>query len=405
MMKVRCLEKHRNKNGVIIGYTLQNQLGEIIQATPQQVRVELQGEVYNFTNLQLDKAGRIIDKNPKSISEFNTKKPKQTKPTNQTKQTNPTNQINKETTSETQNKLVESIRNRIKKACNASIEYVKGIEDDTTFPVDEFIMNYTGINKYGETIESNMSDEVKTYFTNIVESIRDEVKKHPIVVYRCDYDDFSAKLSVPAEDFIQKSGCEWLREALFNLINYKDEVILEMGEETMSEGFVGSLIRSTSEYKEVKPYIMNIVEENAYNEELDTIEWLTKHEYDFAESYSRLGELVICDFVKDVLGRTPEYYLKLVIEEVDLYLLQCYGNNYKNNIDNSIISCCSDYAEELFSTKEYGRRALAMNTKKVLPRNDAIDYEKHRYNSKTEASTFEAINSLKKTVRRYLLDI
>lgn len=399
MIVIKCLKKHRNKNGAIIGYTLQSQSGEIIQATPQQVKAELQGTKYNFTNLQLDKAGRIIDK--KSKPSTNT----EVKIKQQTKEKQPAQDKFKE-----QNKIIAEIKERIRRECNAAIEYVQELEKIAFDPVYDFIASYNGTNSYGveATPKRDMLEEIRKYFTNIIESIRKEVKEHPIVAYRYDYDDFSAKLSVPAEEFIAKSGCEWLRESFFRIINYKYESILEFGEETLSDGFVGILLRvsTISEYEDIKPYIMNIIEEKAANEGLDTIEWLTMHEYDFVEANSRLGELLVCDFVKDVLGRTLDYYIELVIFDVNLHLLQCFGNHYKSNINDRIIEECLDYTEELLYKEEYGRRALAMSSKKVLPKNPDPNmvYKEPWYNSIKEAYTFEAVNNLKKTVRKALLN-
>lgn len=61
-MKVRCMSKNRNDKGNIINYTLQDETGKIFQATAQQIKAEMQGRNFEFTNLQIDKAGRLVDK-------------------------------------------------------------------------------------------------------------------------------------------------------------------------------------------------------------------------------------------------------------------------------------------------------------------------------------------------------
>ena len=61
-MRVKCVGKNRNDKGVIVNYNLVDETGREFQATAQQIKVEIRKGQYQFTNLQIDKAGRLIDK-------------------------------------------------------------------------------------------------------------------------------------------------------------------------------------------------------------------------------------------------------------------------------------------------------------------------------------------------------
>ena len=64
-MRIRCLCKNRNRYGVIESCTLQKETGEVFNATSQQIKRAMKqnhGSDYYFTNLQLDRIGRLIDK-------------------------------------------------------------------------------------------------------------------------------------------------------------------------------------------------------------------------------------------------------------------------------------------------------------------------------------------------------
>lgn len=61
-MKVRCVSKNRDQKGRIVNYTLQFEDGREIQATTNEIKNEMSVGRYSFTNLQIDKAGRLVDK-------------------------------------------------------------------------------------------------------------------------------------------------------------------------------------------------------------------------------------------------------------------------------------------------------------------------------------------------------
>lgn len=62
IMKVKCINKVRDGKGAIIKYQLIDEAGNRIEATSKQIKAEMQSGRYEFINLKLDKAGRLIDK-------------------------------------------------------------------------------------------------------------------------------------------------------------------------------------------------------------------------------------------------------------------------------------------------------------------------------------------------------
>ena len=61
-VKIKCLKKNRDAKGNIKSYLLQKETGEVFEATGQQIKNEIAANNYEFINLQIDKAGRLIDK-------------------------------------------------------------------------------------------------------------------------------------------------------------------------------------------------------------------------------------------------------------------------------------------------------------------------------------------------------
>ena len=61
-MKVTCISKNRNDKGVIVNYTLRDEQGHVFTATAESIKKEMKLNRYEFTNLQIDSIGRLVDK-------------------------------------------------------------------------------------------------------------------------------------------------------------------------------------------------------------------------------------------------------------------------------------------------------------------------------------------------------
>lgn len=70
MVVAKCISKNRNNSGVIVSYTLMDQDGQKKVVTGKQIKEAMKEEKIMLTNLQIDKAGRLIDKTNKIYSDI-----------------------------------------------------------------------------------------------------------------------------------------------------------------------------------------------------------------------------------------------------------------------------------------------------------------------------------------------
>ena len=62
MIRVKCIKKVRDNKGNIVKYQLVGDDGSRIEATSKEIKAEMRAGRYDFINLQIDKAGRLVDK-------------------------------------------------------------------------------------------------------------------------------------------------------------------------------------------------------------------------------------------------------------------------------------------------------------------------------------------------------
>ena len=61
MIKVKCLFKFRDNGGKIVGYRIQNEQGETLDTTPDQLKMYIYSNQMQVVNLKLTQDGRLID--------------------------------------------------------------------------------------------------------------------------------------------------------------------------------------------------------------------------------------------------------------------------------------------------------------------------------------------------------
>lgn len=71
MIKAKCISKNRDSKGVIVNYTLQDQNGQKMNVTGQQIKAAITAGQIDIINLQIDKAGRLVDKSVEMCSAHN----------------------------------------------------------------------------------------------------------------------------------------------------------------------------------------------------------------------------------------------------------------------------------------------------------------------------------------------
>lgn len=62
MVRMKCINKVRDNKGNIVKYQLVGDDGSKIEATSKEIKAEMHAGRYDFINLQIDKAGRLVDK-------------------------------------------------------------------------------------------------------------------------------------------------------------------------------------------------------------------------------------------------------------------------------------------------------------------------------------------------------
>lgn len=62
MVRMKCINKVRDNKGNIVKYQLVGDDGSKIEATSKEIKAEMHAGRYEFLNLQIDKAGRLVDK-------------------------------------------------------------------------------------------------------------------------------------------------------------------------------------------------------------------------------------------------------------------------------------------------------------------------------------------------------
>ena len=73
-MKIRCLSKNRDRSGNIVSYILQDETGRVFETDGKQLKKEMKSQKYDIINIQLDKAGRLVDKAVKAEQTDNVQK-------------------------------------------------------------------------------------------------------------------------------------------------------------------------------------------------------------------------------------------------------------------------------------------------------------------------------------------
>jgi len=61
-IRVKCIGKNRDAKGKIINYLLIDESGRKFTATSDEIKTEIKKQTYEFTNLQIDSIGRLVDK-------------------------------------------------------------------------------------------------------------------------------------------------------------------------------------------------------------------------------------------------------------------------------------------------------------------------------------------------------
>ena len=260
-MKVKCMGKNRNDKGVIINYNLVDEAGNKFQATGQQIKNEIQSGRYEFINLQIDKAGRLVDK---AVAKVEPVHKKQMKAEQKAK-------VVPEPTSK------DIVRNFLK-GINSRYQNIDSYDD----LAKKLVADYNGIYKetYSREI-GEMPKEVKAYFQKLVKDIEDMARTSYVEMYcpneynndmEVNWDEFIkySKLPESIVKFVKNTKCKnGIIVGLSRLIESKDIANFKMFEDCPYINYgewESDYMIVTSSYDRAKEYMRGCV---STGEELD----------------------------------------------------------------------------------------------------------------------------------------
>lgn len=316
-MKIKCISKNRNNKGVIINYTLQEETGRQFQATAQQIKAEILKGQYKFTNLQIDKAGRLVDKAEEKGKALVTKSEK-------TEQKKSSRDIVKE-----------------------FLLHLNKIYTDNVVSISEqFINDYTGRgnvtwdeNLKRGCIKVNMPAEAKKFFRNLVRDIEKQAAetKSEIFVQSEEAQIETADLPETVIKFYQKTKCNYeIIQALFKLASENKKLASIRVEDTFNcEGWSSSKQILTSNYKYAKQYIDDSINEFAYGKEVVKKDAIEKGIIGIEGN--DLGKVYFLRYISEFDGKDLKHYKQRLIDMVT-QCLEEFPNENKVNIVKNVLN-------------------------------------------------------------------
>ena len=353
-MKVKCISKNRNEKGVIINYTLQDEKGNTLNATAQQIKSEMKAGNHEFINLQIDKAGRLVDKAEDKAEE----KPVQKKPV----QKKPVQKVPSVRQLSTEEK-----KERLKLELNEYIELLKKKYKDEDDGAEKFLKDLSGegnieyVENKGFIEVCHMTLGLKKYFNKLIKLIEDMALKSDVRATKYDY--FSAILPEPVQKFMESSGCDnCIAEAMFYQASKNSKLALvKCGLESMSEGFVGAMIL-TANYDKARQFMIEEIENEAEDWGYTPKDILDRN---FVEGDNMLGHVFVLKLLAEIQKHDVEYYKKQVLEIAQTTDYMCDPSNPARNI------------RYILSTRTCGKSYLALKLG-ILPARDDWDTEEEK---------------------------
>lgn len=352
MIKVKCVGKNRNDKGVIVNYNLVDEKGNKFQATSQQIKSEIKAGKYQFTNLQIDKAGRLVDKAEEKLAQTKVTKIPSTR---------------KVEDKEEKKKIA-------KKEVKDYIEYFKEHYNDDLDGGDKLLGDLYG---HGHVEYSDgelksvcrMTDASRNYFKLMIDMIEKEALKNGIVAYRNEDEyGFSVKFPEPVEKFFESSGLgETVREALFREAAKNEKIAcITFGFYYSTSTEITGYWYITGNYNNAKEFIKKVVNEEAEQRGVSPSEILLKTDYESSvDGQNMLGNVFVLKFLAEAQKRDAEYYKKQVLNGAMTTDLICDPNDMVAKV------------RYVLRNTEYGMTYLALKLG-ILPARDDWDTEEEK---------------------------
>lgn len=305
-MRVRCVGKQRNEKGVIVKYILKSENGDRIETTSKEIKEGIKRGALAVANLQIDKAGRLVDKaeEKEKPARKESQKPEQTS--------------NKRIiTKDVARKEVKGYIDMMKKSYTADNDGAEKFIKDFTGEGNVIL----GRDKNGKTdikTVCRMSPATKHYFEIMIKQIEDKALKDEVRASRYDYTDISVELPESVKKFMQSTELDnCIAEAMFyQAAQNKKLAFIECGFDDACDGFIGNMIM-TANYDKAKKFILEEVREESENSEVSPTEIMLQGNY--VQGDNMLGRVFILKLYAEIQKHDVSYYEDQVLAKASDY--------------------------------------------------------------------------------------
>lgn len=305
-MRARCVGKERNEKGVITKYILRSESGDRIETTGKEIKEGIKRGSLAVANLQIDKAGRLVDKAEEKEKPARkvSQKPEQTS--------------NKRIiTKDVARKEVKGYIDMMKKSYTADNDGAEKFIKDFTGEGNVIL----GRDKNGKTdikTVCRMSPATKHYFEILIKQIEDKALKDEVRASRYECTALMVELTESVEKFMQSAGLDnCIAEAMFyQAAQNKKLALINCGYDDMGDGFVGEMIL-TANYDKAKRFILEKVKEESENNEVSPTEIMLQGNY--VQGDNMLGKVFILKLYAEIQKHDVSYYEDQVLAKASDY--------------------------------------------------------------------------------------
>ena len=316
-MRARCVGKERNEKGVIVKYILRSESGDRIETTGKEIKEGIKRGALAVENLQIDKAGRLVDKAEEKEK--------------------PTRKVSQKPV-QTSNKRIIT-KDVARKEVKDYIDMMKKSYTTDNDGAEKFIKDFTGEgnvilgrDKNGKTeikTVCRMSPATKHYFEILIKQIEDKALKDEVHALRYDYTALMVELPESVKKFMQSAGLDnCIAEAMFyQAAQNKKLALIKCGLDDACDEFIGHMIL-TANYDKAKEFILEEVKEESENSEVSPTEIMLQGNY--VQGDNMLGKVFVLKLYAEIQKHDVSYYEDQVLAKASDYT---YGDIAKLSKD------------------------------------------------------------------------
>lgn len=304
-MRARCVGKQRNEKGVITKYILKSESGDRIETTGKEIKEGIKRGALEVVNLQIDKAGRLVDKAEEKEK--------------------PARKVSQKPV-QTSNKRIIT-KDVARKEVKSYIDMMKKSYTTDNDGAEKFIKDFTGEgniilgkDKNGKTdikTVCRMSPATKHYFEILIKQIEDKALKDEVRASRYECTALMVELTESVEKFMQSAGLDdCIAEAMFyQAAQNKKLALINCGYDDMGDD-VGEMIL-TANYDKAKRFILEKVKEESENNEVSPTEIMLQGNY--VQGDNMLGKVFVLKLYAEIQKHDVSYYEDQVLAKASDY--------------------------------------------------------------------------------------